>query len=160
MRGKHQSVPVEELIDRAKMLAVKGVKELIIIAQDSTYYGLDIYGERKLASLLHALSKVDGIEWIRLHYAFPTGFPLDILAEMRENSKICKYLDIPLQHINSEVLKRMRRGTTKEKTNRLLDKIREKIPGIAIRTTLISGFPGETEEQHQEMVSWVKEQKF
>lgn len=160
MRGKHMSTPIEDLVVRAKALAAKGVKELITIAQDSTYYGLDLYGERRLAELLHELSKVEGIEWIRLHYAFPTGFPLDILDEMRENKKICSYLDIPLQHINDEVLKRMRRGTTYDKTTRLIKTIRDKVPGIAIRTTLISGFPGETNEQHQEMLNWVKVQKF
>ncbi|GAB5539878.1 MAG: 30S ribosomal protein S12 methylthiotransferase RimO [Salibacteraceae bacterium] len=160
MRGKHVSTPIEQLVDQAKSLAAQGTKELILIAQDSTYYGLDIYGERKLALLLQELSKVDGIEWIRIHYAFPTGFPEDILVEMAQNPKVCNYIDIPLQHINDAMLKSMRRGTTREKTNRLLARMRELNPDMAIRTTLICGYPGETLEQHNEMVEWVKDQKF
>jgi len=160
MRGNHISKPIEELVEESKKLAAKGVKELILIAQDLTFYGLDIYKKRALAELLKALVKVEGIEWIRLHYAFPTGFPEDVLQVIRKESKICNYIDIPLQHINTEVLKRMRRGTTHEKTNRLLEKFREEIPDMAIRTTLIVGFPGETEEQFQEMKNWVQEQRF
>jgi ribosomal protein S12 methylthiotransferase len=144
MRGKHVSTPIEQLVENARQLAAKGVKELMLIAQDSTYYGIDIYGERKLAHLLTELCKVDGIEWIRLHYAFPTGFPEDVLEVMAREPKICKYIDMPLQHIADPVLKSMRRGTTKEKTDRLLRTIREKVPGIAIRTSLIVGYPGET----------------
>jgi len=160
MRGKHISTPIEELVEAAKKLAAKGVKELMIIAQDSTYYGLDIYGKRRLADLLTALCKVDGIEWIRLHYAFPTGFPEDVLDAMAREPKICNYLDIPLQHISDSVLKSMRRGTTKSKTDKLLKLIREKVPGIALRTTLIVGYPGETEEDFDILLNWVKEQCF
>ena len=160
MRGKHVSTPIEQLVEQAKSLAAQGTKELILIAQDSTYYGLDIYGERSLAKLMSALSEVDGIEWIRLHYAFPTGFPEDILEEMASNPKICNYIDIPLQHINDAMLKSMRRGTTRAKTDRLLNKMREVNPDMAIRTTLISGYPGETLDHHNEMVNWVREMKF
>ncbi|WP_417431787.1 30S ribosomal protein S12 methylthiotransferase RimO [Halpernia sp.] len=160
MRGKHISTPIENLVLEAQNLAKKGVKELILIAQDLTFYGLDIYKKRALGDLLKELVKVDGIEWIRLHYAFPTGFPEDVLDIIREEPKICNYIDIPLQHINSEVLKAMKRGTSHEKTNELLDKFREKVPNMAIRTTLIVGFPGETEENFQEMKTWVKEQRF
>ncbi|MFT6718548.1 MAG: ribosomal protein S12 methylthiotransferase [Sphingobacteriales bacterium] len=160
MRGKHQSTPIEELVKQAKGLAAQGTKELLIIAQDSTYYGLDIYGERKLADLLRALSEVEGIEWLRLHYAFPTGFPTDVLDEMRTNPKICNYLDIPLQHISDNVLKSMRRGTTQAKTEALLAEMREKVPGIAIRTTLIVGYPGETEKDFEILKDWVQRMKF
>lgn len=160
MRGKHVSTPIEDLVIQAKSLAAQGTKELILIAQDSTYYGLDIYGERKLAHLMEELSKVEGIEWIRLHYAYPSGFPKDVLEVMANNPKICNYIDIPLQHINDDVLKRMRRGTTRSKTDALLIEMRSVNPDMAIRTTLISGFPGETLEQHNEVVSWVKEMKF
>ena len=160
MRGKHISTPIENLVLEAQKLAKKGVKELILIAQDLTFYGLDIYKKRALGELLKELVKVDGIEWIRLHYAFPTGFPEDVLDIIREESKICNYIDIPLQHINSKVLKDMKRGTSHEKTNTLLDKFREKVPDMAIRTTLIVGFPGETEENFQEMKEWVKSQRF
>jgi ribosomal protein S12 methylthiotransferase len=160
MRGKHVSTPIEQLVENARQLAAKGVKELMLIAQDSTYYGIDIYGERKLAHLLTELCKVDGIEWIRLHYAFPTGFPEDVLEVMAREPKICKYIDMPLQHIADPVLKSMRRGTTKEKTDRLLTTIREKVPGIAIRTSLIVGYPGETKEDFNLMLNWVKEQRF
>ncbi len=160
MRGKHVSVPAEELILRAKILAKNGTKELLLIAQDSTYYGLDIYGKRTLSELLQKLSEVEGIEWIRLHYAFPGGFPEDILRVMAGNKKICKYIDIPLQHISDELLQSMKRGTTKEKTNRLLDTIRETVPGIAIRTTLISGYPGETLQHHEELLEWVSRTHF
>lgn len=160
MRGKHISVPMEDLVTNAKNLAKNGTKELLIIAQDSTYYGLDIYKERKLADLLSRLSDVEGIEWIRLHYAFPSGFPEDVLKVMNERKNICKYLDIPLQHISDNMLKSMRRGTTKEKTIQLIDTLREKVPGIAIRTTLITGYPGETEKDHEEMLRWVEKTRF
>lgn len=160
MRGGHKSKPIEDLVTEAEKLAAKGVKELILIAQDLTYYGLDLYKKRELAKLLRALVKVEGIEWIRLHYLFPTGFPEDVLDVIREEPKVCNYIDIPLQHIADSVLKRMRRGTTMEKTNRLLDMMREKVPGIVIRTTLIAGFPGESEEDFQTMLQWVKDSKF
>lgn len=160
MRGKHISIPVESLIAQTKSLAAKGVTELILIAQDLTYYGLDIYGSRKLSELLNQLCEVDGIEWIRLHYAYPSGFPMEILDAMRSQKKICNYLDIPLQHISDSMLKSMRRGITKEKTIQLVKTIREKVPGIAVRTTLIAGYPGETEKDFQEMKEWVEETKF
>lgn len=160
MRGGHISKPIEDLVTEAKNLANKGTKELILIAQDLTYYGLDIYKRRALADLLKELIKVDGIEWIRLHYAFPTGFPEDVLEVIKNEPKVCNYIDIPLQHINSELLKSMKRGTTHEKTNALLAKFREKVPDMAIRTTLIVGYPGETEERFQEMKEWVREQRF
>ncbi|ATL45091.1 30S ribosomal protein S12 methylthiotransferase RimO [Elizabethkingia sp. HX WHF] len=160
MRGNHISTPIENLIKEAENLAKNGVKELILIAQDLTFYGLDIYKKRALGDLLKELVKVEGIEWIRLHYAFPTGFPEDVLEIIKEEPKICNYIDIPLQHINNDVLKRMKRGTTFEKTNALLDKFREKVPGMAIRTTLIVGFPGETEEHFEELKNWVRDQRF
>jgi ribosomal protein S12 methylthiotransferase len=160
MRGKHVSKHMEELVKEAAHLAASGTKELVIIAQDSTYYGLDIYGERRLAELLRKLSEVEGIEWIRLHYAFPAGFPEDVLHEMATNPKICKYLDIPLQHISDSVLKSMRRGTTREKTYRLLQNMREKVPGIAIRTTLITGYPGETEADFEQLCQFVRDIRF
>lgn len=160
MRGKHISRPMEELVLEAKNLARNGTKELLIIAQDSTYYGLDLYKKRNLAELLQRLSDVEGIEWIRLHYAFPAGFPMDALEVMNERSNICKYLDIPLQHGSSRMLQLMRRGTTREKTEQLLDTIRTKVPGIAIRTTLIAGHPGETEEDFQEMMTFVERSRF
>ncbi|AQX03781.1 30S ribosomal protein S12 methylthiotransferase RimO [Elizabethkingia meningoseptica] len=160
MRGNHISTPIENLVKEAGNLAKNGVKELILIAQDLTFYGLDIYKKRALGDLLKELVKVEGIEWIRLHYAFPTGFPEDVLDIIKEEPKICNYIDIPLQHINNDVLKRMKRGTTFEKTNALLDKFREKVPGMAIRTTLIVGFPGETEEHFEELKNWVRDQRF
>lgn len=160
MRGKHRSKPIEDLVTEASQLAKNGVKELILIAQDLTYYGLDLYKKRTLAELLKALVKVDGIEWIRLHYAFPSGFPLDVLEVIREEPKICNYIDIPLQHIADPILKSMRRGTTKQKTNGLLKKFREMVPGMAIRTTLIVGYPGETEEDFQTLKEWVRETRF
>jgi len=160
MRGRHVSIPVERLVTQAKNLARRGVKELILIAQDLTYYGLDIYKKRNLSLLLKKLSDVEGIEWIRLHYAFPQGFPVDVLDVMRERGNICNYLDIPLQHINDGLLKSMRRGTTKQRTNNLIKTIRDKVPGIAIRTTLICGYPGETEEHFEELKEWVLETKF
>ena len=160
MRGKHRSTPIEEVVVQAKKLARDGVKELMLIAQDLTYYGLDLYKERKLADLLLALVEVEGIEWIRLHYAFPTGFPEDVLKVMREQPKVCNYLDIPLQHIADPILKSMRRGTTKEKTTTLLKKFREEVPGIILRTSLIVGYPGETQEDFEVLKDWVKEMRF
>lgn len=160
MRGKHRSTPIESLVSEATALAAKGVKELILIAQDLTYYGLDLYKKRALAELLRALVKVEGIAWIRLHYAFPTGFPMDVIEVMKQEPKICNYLDIPLQHISDPVLKSMRRGTTRIKTTRLLEDIRTTLPEIAVRTTLIVGYPGETEEDFQLLKSWVSEMRF
>lgn len=160
MRGKHRSKPVEDLVREAEILAAKGVKELILIAQDLTYYGLDLYKRRALSELLRALAGVKGIEWIRLHYAFPTGFPTDVLEVMRTEPKICKYIDIPLQHISDPILKSMRRGTTREKTTRLLRTFREQVPGMAIRTTLIVGYPGETEEDFRILREWVRATRF
>jgi ribosomal protein S12 methylthiotransferase len=160
MRGKHLSTPIEALVLQAKSLAAKGVKELMLIAQDLTYYGLDIYKKRALSELLKHLSDVEGIEWIRLHYAFPTGFPMDVLDVMNERSNICKYLDMPLQHGSTKILQAMRRGTTREKTEELIATIRAKVPGIALRTTLIAGYPGETEADFQEMYDWVERSRF
>jgi ribosomal protein S12 methylthiotransferase len=160
MRGKNISTPIEDLVVQTQSLAAKGVKELILIAQDLTYYGLDIYKERKLATLITKLSEVEGIEWIRLHYAYPSGFPLDVLDVMASNPKVCNYLDIPLQHGSSKILKAMRRGIDREKTEELIRVIREKVPGIAIRTTLIAGYPGETEEDFREMYDFVERSKF
>lgn len=160
MRGKHKSTPIENLVIEAEKLAAKGVKELILIAQDLTYYGLDIYKKRNLAELLKELVKVDGIDWIRLHYAFPTGFPMDVLEVMRNEPKVCNYLDIPLQHISDSILKSMRRGTTQAKTTKLLQEFRAAVPEMAIRTTLIVGYPGETEEDYQTLKAWVEEMRF
>ncbi|CDF78527.1 30S ribosomal protein S12 methylthiotransferase [Formosa agariphila KMM 3901] len=160
MRGKHKSTPIEDIVIEAEKLAAKGVKELILIAQDLTYYGLDIYKKRNLAELLEALVKVDGVEWIRLHYAFPTGFPMDVLDIMNREPKICNYIDIPLQHISDAILKSMRRGTTQEKTTKLLKEFRKAVPGMTIRTTLIVGYPGETEEDYQTLKQWVKDMRF
>jgi ribosomal protein S12 methylthiotransferase len=160
MRGKHVSIPMEKLIEQAKTLARNGTKEFILIAQDLTYYGLDIYKKRNLGELLEKLSDVEGIEWLRLHYAFPQGFPLDVLDVIKNSPKICKYLDMPLQHISDNMLKSMRRGTTKQRTIDLVNMIRDKVPGIAIRTTLITGYPGETEKDFEEMKQWVSETKF
>jgi ribosomal protein S12 methylthiotransferase len=160
MRGGHKSTPIEDLITETQKLAAKGTKELILIAQDLTYYGLDIYKKRALADLLKELVKVEGIEWIRLHYLFPTGFPEDVLEVIREEPKICNYIDIPLQHIADPVLKSMRRGTTKERTDKLLRLMRETVPGISIRTTIIVGYPGETEEDFEVLKEWVKEMRF
>jgi len=160
MRGKHRSTPIEDIVTEAEKLAAKGVKELILIAQDLTYYGLDLYKKRNLAELLEALVKVEGVEWIRLHYAFPTGFPLDVLDVMKREPKVCNYLDIPLQHISDNILKSMRRGTTKEKTTKLLQEFRATVPEMTIRTTLIVGYPGETEENFQELKQWVTDMRF
>ncbi|NKI27779.1 30S ribosomal protein S12 methylthiotransferase RimO [Arenibacter sp. 6A1] len=160
MRGKHKSTPIEDLVIEANKLAAKGVKELILIAQDLTYYGLDLYKKRNLAELLKELVKVEGIEWIRLHYAFPAGFPMDVLEVMNQEPKICNYIDIPLQHISDAILKSMRRGTTQEKTTKLLKEFREAVPGMTIRTTLIVGYPGETEEDFQVLKQWVEDMRF
>jgi len=160
MRGKHRSKPIESLVIEAEKLAAKGVTELILIAQDLTYYGLDLYKKRNLAELLKALVLVEGIQWIRLHYAFPTGFPMDVLDVMREESKVCNYIDIPLQHISDPILKSMRRGTTKAKTDALLERFRESVPDMTIRTTLIVGYPGETDADFQLLKEWVKTQRF
>ncbi len=151
MRGKHRSTPIEDLVKQAEQLAKKGVKEIMLIAQDLTYYGLDLYKKRELAKLLNELSKVEGISWIRLHYAYPSGFPMDVIQEMKNNPKICNYLDIPLQHGSSKVLKAMRRGIDREKTVKLIESIRNEIPNIAIRTTLIAGYPGENQADFDEM---------
>jgi len=160
MRGGHQSRPIEELVKEAQHKASQGTKELLLIAQDSTYYGLDLYKKRQLPDLLRALSDVPGIDWIRLHYAYPTGFPMEVIDVMAERSNICNYLDIPLQHGSSEVLKIMRRGTSREKQEELIERIREKIPEIAIRTTLIAGHPGENEPEFQEMMDFVARMRF
>ncbi|MDE2491999.1 MAG: 30S ribosomal protein S12 methylthiotransferase RimO [Elusimicrobia bacterium] len=160
MRGGHRSTPIEELVREAERLAKAGTRELLLIAQDSTSYGLDLYGKRRLADLLRALSDVEGIGWIRLHYAFPTGFPLDVLDVMRERANVAKYLDMPLQHVSDRMLASMRRGTTKAKTEALVAAIREKVPGIALRTTLIAGYPGESGKDHEEMLDWVERTRF
>lgn len=160
MRGKHISKPIEDLVSEAKHLAKNGTKELILIAQDLTYYGLDLYGKRNLADLLRNLSDVEGIEWIRLQYAYPSGFPMDVLDVMNERQNICNYLDMPLQHIADNMLKSMRRGITKQKTIDLVNAIRDKVPNIALRTTLICGYPGETEQDFAEMMEWVECTRF
>jgi ribosomal protein S12 methylthiotransferase len=160
MRGAHVSRPMEELVEEARKLAAQGTRELLLIAQDSTYYGIDNYKDRKLAELLSRLSDVEGIGWIRLHYAFPSGFPEDVLDVMRERDNICKYIDMPLQHISDAMLKSMRRGTTEAKTYQLIDRIREKVPGIALRTSLIAGYPGETDKDHEAMLAFVSNVRF
>jgi ribosomal protein S12 methylthiotransferase len=160
MRGGHISKSIEDLVKEAKHLAKNGTKELMLIAQDLTYYGLDLYKKRNLAELLKHLSDVEGIAWIRLHYAFPAGFPMDVLDVMNERKNICNYLDMPLQHITDNMLKSMRRGTTKQKTIDLVNEMRAKVPGIAIRTTLIAGYPGETQKDHEEMLQWVEQTRF
>ena len=160
IRGKHVSVPFEELIDEATALARKGVRELIVIAQDTTYYGLDLYGKRRLGELLRALCRIDGIEWVRLHYAYPAHFPQDVIEAMRDEPKICKYLDIPLQHISDRMLRSMRRGLDKAETIRLVEDLRREIPDIALRTTLLVGYPGETEADFQELMEFVAATKF
>jgi len=160
MRGQHVSRPMDELVKEAKHLAKGGTKELLLIAQDSTYYGLDLYKKRNLAELMKNLSDVEGIEWIRLHYAFPAGFPMDVLDVMAERPNICKYLDIPLQHGSTNMLKFMRRGITREKTEELIQTIRTKVPGIAIRTTMIAGHPGETEKEFDEMMKFIEKSRF
>tara|TARA_X000001036_G_scaffold107234_1_gene100290 strand:- start:1093 stop:2391 length:1299 start_codon:yes stop_codon:yes gene_type:complete len=160
MRGKHKSVSIENLVSQANILAQKGIKELILIAQDSTYYGIDLYGKRTLSKLLKQLSDVEGIEWIRLHYAFPNGFPLDVLDVIKAEPKICNYIDIPIQHISDKILKSMKRGSSMKKINALLNSFRDIVPGIAIRTTLIVGYPGETDEDFELLKSWLREIKF
>ena len=160
MRGKHKTTPISQLIKEAQMLASKGVKELILIAQDLTYYGLDLYKERKLAELMTNLSNVDGIEWIRIHYAFPTSFPKDVLDVMRDNHKICTYIDIPLQHASDSILKSMRRGSSMQKTKNLINEFRSIVPGISIRTSMIVGYPGETEQDFDSLIEFIKEIKF
>lgn len=160
MRGKHRSTPIEELLTQAHALALNGTRELLLIAQDSTYYGLDIYGKRSLAELMLKLADVEGIDWVRLHYAFPAGFPLDVVDAIHQHPSICSYLDIPLQHASDSMLKSMRRGTTKSKTEELLAYLRTKVPGIAIRTTMIVGYPGETDADFEELCAFVKQQRF
>jgi len=160
MRGTHVSTPMDELIRNAERLVKNGTKELILIAQDLTYYGLDLYGKRNLDELLRRLSDVNGVEWIRLQYAYPSGFPMEVLDVMNERSNICKYLDMPLQHITDNMLKSMRRGITKQKTIDVVNQIRDKVPGIAMRTTLITGYPGETERDFEEMQQWVEDTRF
>ena len=160
MRGKHVSTDMDQLVNNAKNLAANGTKELILIAQDLTYYGLDIYKKRNLSELMARLAEIEGIDWIRLQYAYPSGFPMDILDAMNKYDNVCKYLDMPLQHASSKMLKSMKRGINREKTDALIKSIREKVPGIALRTTLITGFPGETEEDFQEMLEWIKETRF
>ena len=160
MRGQHASTQMEQLVANAKGLAAKGVKELILIAQDLTYYGLDIYKKRNLAELVSRLSDVEGIDWIRLHYAFPSGFPMEVLDVIRDRSNVCNYLDMPLQHGSTRMLTRMRRGITQEKTEALVRAIRDTVPGIAIRTTLIAGFPGETQADHEDNLAWIERMRF
>lgn len=160
MRGGHRSTSIEDLVTQTKGLAAKGVKEIMLIAQDLTYYGLDLYKKRALSDLVNRLADVEGIEWIRLHYAFPSGFPVDVLDVMRERENVCNYLDMPLQHGSSKILQAMRRGITREKTEDLIAMIRDKVPGIALRSTLIAGFPGETEADFQEMYDFVERSKF
>jgi ribosomal protein S12 methylthiotransferase len=160
MRGKNISTPIEDLVHQAKGLAAKGVKELMLIAQDLTYYGLDLYKKRALSDLINRLADVEGIDWIRLHYAFPAGFPMDVLDVMRERENVCNYLDMPLQHGSTKILQAMRRGITREKTEELIAQIRDRVPGIALRTTLIAGYPGETEADFQEMYDWVERSRF
>ncbi len=160
MRGGHRSTPVEELVQQAEGLARQGVKELILIAQDLTYYGLDLYRERRLADLVRRLSDVEGIDWIRLHYAFPSGFPLDVLDVMAERPNVCNYLDMPLQHASDDILRSMRRGITQAKMEALIGDIRDRVPGIALRTTLICGFPGETDAHHEDVLRWVERMRF
>lgn len=160
MRGQHVSKPIEELVAEAEGLVKKGVKEVMLIAQELTYYGLDIYKKRELPRLLHALADVKGLEWIRLHYAYPSKFPLEILDVMRERDNICKYLDMPLQHASNNMLKAMRRNITREEMGELIQQIREKVPGICLRTTLIAGFPGETEEDVEELKDFLREHRF
>jgi len=160
MRGKHVSTPIDQLVKNAESLVKNGTKELILIAQDLTYYGLDLYGKRNLDDLLRRLSDVNGVEWIRMQYAYPAGFPMEVLDVMNERDNICKYMDMPLQHITDNMLKSMRRGLTKQKTIDVVNQIRDKVPGIAMRTTLITGYPGETQQDFEEMAQWVEETKF
>lgn len=160
IRGRHVSVPMEQLIAEAEGLARSGVKELIVIAQDTTYYGLDLYGERRLGELLRRLCRIDGIEWIRLHYAYPAQFPDDVIGAMRDEPKICKYLDIPFQHISDSQLKSMRRGLDKAETYALVEKMRREVPGLTLRTTLLTGYPGESEQDFEELLQFVRDIRF
>jgi ribosomal protein S12 methylthiotransferase len=160
MRGKHVSTPMEDLVQQTKSLVANGTRELILIAQDLTYYGLDLYKKRELAQLVDRLSDVEGLDWIRLHYAFPTGFPMDVLDVMAAKPNVCNYLDMPLQHASDDILKSMRRGITQEKMDRLIGDIRNRVPEIALRTTLICGFPGETEAHHEDMLRWTERMRF
>ncbi len=160
MTGKHKSRTIESLVTEARYLAKKGVKEILLIAQELSYYGIDIYGKSRLVDLVNAISEIDGIEWIRLHYLYPTKFPYDILPVMRENPKVCKYLDMPLQHIANPVLKNMMRHVTREETEALIKRIKEEVPGVAMRTTMLVGFPGETEEDYEELKAFVEETRF
>lgn len=160
MRGQHVSRPIEALVQEARSLARRGVKELMLIAQELTYYGLDLYKKRELPRLLHALADVEGIEWIRLHYAYPSKFPLEVLDVMAERPEVCKYLDMPLQHASDPVLQAMRRQITRDETRRLLDQIRQRVPDIALRTTFLVGFPGETEAAFDTLLDFVEEQRF
>ena len=160
IRGDHKSVPMENLVKEAENLAKKGVKELILIAQDLTYYGYDIDGKSHIVELVQKLTEIDGIEWIRLHYGYPLGFPVELLELMRDNPKICHYIDLPLQHISTPILKAMRRGVTREQTIEFVKKVRSYVPDIAFRSTFIVGFPGETEEQFNELIDFIKEARF
>ena len=160
MRGNHVSVPMDALVTQAKGLVKQGVKEIMLIAQDLTYYGLDLYGKRNVAELIRKLNEVEGLEWIRLHYVFPSGFPTDIIDAIKDCDKVCRYLDMPLQHVSDNVLKLMRRGITKEKSTKLVETIREKVPGISMRTTFLVGYPGETEDDFKQLVNWVEEMRF
>jgi ribosomal protein S12 methylthiotransferase len=160
MTGEHKSRTIESLVKESRYLAKKGVKEILLIAQDLSYYGIDIYGENKLAELINQISEIDGIEWIRLHYLYPTKFPMEILQVMRENPKVCKYLDLPLQHIANPVLKRMKRNVTREETEALINKIKEEVPGVVLRTTMLVGFPGETDDDISGLIQFIEEQKF
>jgi len=160
IRGKHRSVSIDDLVREAGYLAESGVKELILIAQDLTYYGLDLYGKREIVSLVEALAQIPGIAWIRLQYGYPHGFPLELVDLIQHNSKVCKYIDLPLQHISNRILKSMKRNLDKSQTTSLVDTIRERIPGVAFRTTFIVGYPGETEEEFEELYDFIKQQKF
>jgi ribosomal protein S12 methylthiotransferase len=160
IRGPHLSKPMDAVIREAEILAASGVRELLVISQDTTYYGIDRYGRRKLAELLRRLSEINGIEWIRLHYAYPESFPVEVMDLISEAPRICKYLDIPLQHISSRILRSMKRGLTGDKTRALIRTIREKIPGITLRTTFITGYPGETDEEFRDLCSFVTETRF
>lgn len=158
--GKHVSRPIEDILNEVKERVGEGISEFQIIAQELTYYGVDLYGERKLAELIERMSEIEGVKWIRLHYAYPNQFPMDVLRVMREKPNVCKYLDVALQHVSSSVLQRMRRNTTKEETVELIKRIREEVPGITLRTTMMVGFPGETEEEFQELLDFVKWARF
>jgi ribosomal protein S12 methylthiotransferase len=160
MTGRHKSKPIEDLVKEARYLSKKGVKEILLIAQDLSYYGIDIYGKNRLTELINQISEINGIEWIRLHYLYPTRFPYEILPVMRENPKVCKYLDMPLQHIANPVLKNMLRHVTREETGRLIKRIKEEVPGVILRTTMLVGFPGETEEDFEELKEFIRETKF